>query len=150
MTLRKYVAVDDRGVQVNPLIVEGQVHGGLAQGIAQGSTPRALYDADGNLLTGSMGDYLPRARPTCRRSSPTGRSRCPRIRWAPRGSARPALIASTPAIINGIVDALRPWASTTFPRPTTPATWARQINNVMPASPQNVWRAIQNAKGGQA
>jgi carbon-monoxide dehydrogenase large subunit len=136
VTLRKYVAVDDCGVQVNPLIVEGQVHGGLAQGIAQALYEGALYDADGNLLTGSMGDYLlPSAADLP--SFITDRTVTPSTTHplGTKGIGEAGAIASTPAIINGIVDALRPLG----------------VNDVfMPASPQNVWRAIQAAQGGAA
>ncbi|MGE3811264.1 MAG: xanthine dehydrogenase family protein molybdopterin-binding subunit [Candidatus Nanopelagicales bacterium] len=136
VTLRKYVAVDDCGVQVNPLIVEGQVHGGLAQGIAQALYEGALYDADGNLLTGSMGDYLlPSAADLP--SFITDRTVTPSTTHplGTKGIGEAGAIASTPAIINGIVDALRPLG----------------VSDVfMPASPQNVWRAIQAAQGGAA
>ena len=58
VTIRKYVAVDDVGKVINPLIVEGQVHGGVAQGIAQALFEEAVYDESGNLITGSFVDYL--------------------------------------------------------------------------------------------
>ncbi|MGE0819570.1 MAG: xanthine dehydrogenase family protein molybdopterin-binding subunit [Candidatus Nanopelagicales bacterium] len=135
-TLRKYVAVDDCGVQINPLIVEGQVHGGLAQGIGQALYEGALYDADGNLLTGSMGDYLlPSAADLP--SFITDRTVTPSTTHplGTKGIGEAGAIASTPAIINGVVDALRPLG----------------VNDVfMPASPQNVWRAIQAAQNGGA
>ena len=137
VTLRKYVAVDDCGVQVNPLIVEGQVHGGLAQGIAQALYEGALYDADGNLLTGSMGDYLlPSAADLP--SFITDRTVTPSTTHplGTKGIGEAGAIASTPAIINGVVDAIRHLGVTDV---------------FMPASPQNVWHAIQNAqKGGAA
>ncbi|MFN8158775.1 MAG: molybdopterin cofactor-binding domain-containing protein [Candidatus Nanopelagicales bacterium] len=136
VTLRKYVCVDDCGVQINPMIVEGQVHGGLAQGIAQALYEGALYDADGNLLTGSMGDYLlPSAADLP--SFITDQTVTPSTTHplGTKGIGEAGAIASTPAIINGVVDAIRHLG----------------VNDVfMPASPQNVWRAIQNAKGGQA
>ncbi|MGD9955369.1 MAG: xanthine dehydrogenase family protein molybdopterin-binding subunit [Candidatus Nanopelagicales bacterium] len=136
VTLRKYVAVDDCGVQINPLIVEGQVHGGLAQGIGQAMYEGALYDADGNLLTGSMGDYLlPSAADLP--SFITDRTITPSTTHplGTKGIGEAGAIASTPAIINGVVDALRPLG----------------VNDVfMPASPQNVWRAIQAAQNGGA
>ena len=136
VTLRKYVCVDDCGVQINPMIVEGQVHGGLAQGIAQALFEGALYDADGNLLTGSMGDYLlPSAADLP--SFITDQTVTPSTTHplGTKGIGEAGAIASTPAIINGVVDAIRHLG----------------VNDVfMPASPQNVWRAIQNAKGGQA
>ncbi len=136
VTLRKYVAVDDCGVQVNPMIVEGQVHGGLAQGIAQAMFEGALYDADGNLLTASMGEYLlPSASDLP--SFITDRTVTPSTTHplGTKGIGEAGTIASTPAIINGVVDALRPLG----------------VNDVfMPASPQNVWRAIQTAQNGGA
>jgi hypothetical protein len=90
-TIRKYVCVDDVGKIVNPVIVEGQIHGGLAQGIAQALYEEAVYDAEGNLTTGSLVDYLVPARPTCRTSTPVApRPRRPATRWASRASARPA------------------------------------------------------------
>ncbi len=68
-TIRSYVSVDDVGVVVNPLIVEGQVHGGLAQGIAQALYEEAVHDESGTLMTGSLDQYLvPGRRRTCRRS----------------------------------------------------------------------------------
>jgi aerobic carbon-monoxide dehydrogenase large subunit len=137
VTLRKYVCVDDCGVQINPMIVEGQVHGGLAQGIAQALYEGALYDADGNLLTGSMGDYLlPSAADLP--SFITDQTVTPSTTHplGTKGIGEAGAIASTPAIINGVVDAIRHLG----------------VNDVfMPASPQNVWRALQNAqKGGAA
>jgi carbon-monoxide dehydrogenase large subunit len=136
VTLRKYVCVDDCGVQINPLIVEGQVHGGLAQGIAQALFEGALYDADGNLLTGSMGDYLlPSAADLP--SFETDRTVTPSSTHplGTKGIGEAGAIASTPAIINGVVDAIRHLG----------------VNDVfMPASPQNVWRAIQRATAGDA
>jgi carbon-monoxide dehydrogenase large subunit len=137
VTLRKYVCVDDCGVQINPMIVEGQVHGGLAQGIAQALYEGALYDAEGQLLTASMGDYLlPSASDLP--SFITDRTVTPSTTHplGTKGIGEAGAIASTPAIINGVVDAIRHLG----------------VNDVfMPASPQNVWRAIQTAqKGGAA
>ncbi|MDO8310089.1 MAG: xanthine dehydrogenase family protein molybdopterin-binding subunit [Actinomycetota bacterium] len=134
--LRKYVCVDDVGIQVNPMIVEGQVHGGVAQGVGQALYEGAEYDPDGNLLTASLADYLiPSAAdlPTFE----TGTTVTPSTTHSlgTKGVGEAGAIASTPAIINGIVDALRPLGVTDV---------------LMPASPQNVWRAIQAAKGGAA
>jgi carbon-monoxide dehydrogenase large subunit len=134
--LRKYVAVDDCGVQINPMIVEGQVHGGLAQGIAQAMFEGALYDNDGNLLTASMGDYLlPSAADLP--SFITDRTVTPSTTHplGTKGIGEAGAIASTPAIINGVVDAIRHLGVTDV---------------FMPASPQNVWRAIQTAQNGGA
>ena len=132
--LRKYVCVDDVGIQVNPMIVEGQVHGGVAQGIAQALFEGAEYDEDGNLLTASLADYLiPSAADLP--SFETGTTVTPSTTHplGTKGVGEAGAIASTPAIINGIVDALRHLG----------------VNDVaMPASPQTVWRTIQAAKAG--
>ena len=90
--IRKYACVDDVGKVVNPLIVEGQVHGGLAQGIAQALYEEAVYDADGNLTTGTFVDYLvPSAADLPHFDTGQHRARRRRAtRSAPRASARPA------------------------------------------------------------
>jgi carbon-monoxide dehydrogenase large subunit len=133
VTLRKYVCVDDVGNQVNPMIVEGQVHGGLAQGIAQAMYEGVVYDEDGNLLTASLADYtLPSAAdlPSFITSTTTTPSSTHPL--GTKGVGEAGAIASTPAIINGIVDAIRHLG----------------VNDVlMPATPQTVWRTIQSAKG---
>jgi carbon-monoxide dehydrogenase large subunit len=135
--LRKYVAVDDCGVQINPMIVEGQVHGGLAQGIAQAMYEGAEYDSNGNLLTASMGDYLIPSSADLP-SFITDRTVTPSSTHplGTKGIGEAGAIASTPAIVNGVVDAIRHLG----------------VNNVlMPTSPQNVYRALQAAnKGGAA
>ena len=131
-TMRSYVCVDDIGNVVNPLIVEGQVHGGLAQGIAQALFEEAVYDEDGNLTTGTMADYLvPSAAdlPTF----VTGRTETPATSnpLGVKGVGEAGTIASTPAVINAIVDALRPEGVTDV---------------LMPATPERVWRALQTAR----
>jgi carbon-monoxide dehydrogenase large subunit len=131
--LRRYVCVDDVGTVVNPLIVEGQVHGGLAQGIAQALFEEATYDDQGTLVTGTLVDYtLPSAADlpsfdtavvsTPATSNPLG----------VKGVGEAGTIASTPAIVNGVIDALRHLGVT---------------NVEMPTTSQRVWRAIQAAKG---
>ena len=131
--IRKYVCVDDIGTPINPLIIEGQVHGGLAQGIAQALFEEAVFDDDGNLTTGTFVDYtLPSAAdlPSLHHRPHRSRRRRP-TRSASRASARPARIASTPAVINAVVDALRPFG----------------VNDIqMPATPERVWRAIHGAR----
>ncbi|NKZ05834.1 xanthine dehydrogenase family protein molybdopterin-binding subunit [Actinomadura latina] len=127
--IRKYVAVDDVGKVVNPLIVEGQVHGGLAQGIAQALYEEAVYDAEGNLTTTTMADYLiPSAAdlPTFT----TDRTETPATTnpMGVKGVGEAGTIASTPAVVNSIVDALRPRGVTDVP---------------MPCTPERVWRALR-------
>jgi carbon-monoxide dehydrogenase large subunit len=137
VTIRSYVAVDDVGKVVNPLIVEGQVHGGIAQGIAQALYEEAVYDDAGNLLTTTLADYLvPSAADlpsyvTSRTESPAAN------RLGVKGVGEAGTIASTPAVVNAIIDALRPLG-------------VRDVT--MPCSPERVWRAIQAASenGGQS
>ena len=135
VTIRSYVAVDDIGKVVNPLIVEGQVHGGIAQGIAQALYEEAVYDDAGNLLTTTLADYLvPSAADlpsyvTSRTESPAAN------RLGVKGVGEAGTIASTPAVVNSIVDALRPMG-------------IRDIT--MPCTPERVWRAIQAARGSSA
>ena len=112
--LRSYVCVDDVGVVVNPMIVEGQVHGGLAQGIAQALWEGARHDEYGTLTTGTYVEYtLPTSADlisftTARTSSPaTGNP------LGVKGVGEAGTIASTPAVVNAIVDALKPGAWTT-------------------------------------
>ncbi len=132
--LRKYVCVDDVGMQVNPMIVEGQVHGGVAQGIAQALFEGAEYDEDGNLLTASLADYLiPSAADLPSFDTATTVTPSTTHPLGTKGVGEAGTIASTPAIINGIVDALRHLGVTDV---------------AMPASPQTVWRTIQAAKAG--
>ena len=136
VTVRKYVAVDDVGVQVNPMIVEGQVHGGLAQGIAQALYEGAFYDEDGLPLNANLSTYLIPAAPDLP-SFITDRTETPSTTHplGTKGVGEAGTIASTPAIINGIVDALRPLGVTDV---------------AMPATPMTVWKTIQAARGGQA
>ncbi|MDL4814839.1 xanthine dehydrogenase family protein molybdopterin-binding subunit [Actinomadura opuntiae] len=128
--IRKYVAVDDVGKVVNPLIVEGQVHGGLAQGIAQALYEEAVYDAEGNLTTTTMADYLiPSAADLP--SFTTDRTETPATSnpMGVKGVGEAGTIASTPAVVNAIVDALRPFGVVDVP---------------MPCTPERVWRAIRS------
>ncbi len=138
VTIRSYVAVDDVGVVVNPLIVEGQVHGGIAQGIGQALYEEGVYDDAGNLVTSTLADYLvPSAADlpsylTARTSSPASN------RLGVKGVGEAGTIASTPAVVNAIIDALRPLGVSDI---------------TMPCTPERVWRAIQDGSstaGGAA
>src|SRR5262249_9018948 len=111
--IRSYVAVDDVGVVVNPLIVEGQVHGGIAQGIAQALYEEAASDSAGTLLTTPLADSLipPAADlPTF----VTDRTQTPSTTnpLGVKGVGEAGTIASTPAVVNAVVDALRPFGVT--------------------------------------
>jgi aerobic carbon-monoxide dehydrogenase large subunit len=133
IAILKYVAVDDIGRVINPMIVDGQIHGGIAQGLGQALYEGAVYDENGQLTTGSMLDYaVPKARQlphmelarteTLSLSNPMGL----------KGVGETGTIASTQAAVNAVADALAPFG----------------IKHMdMPMTPERVWRAIQSAKG---
>jgi len=130
--LIRYVAVDDVGKVINPMIVDGQVHGGVAQGVAQALFEEAVYDEDGNLITGSMVNYLiPSAAELP--SFELGRTETPSTTnpLGVKGVGETGTIASTAAVMNAVVDALSPYGITDLE---------------MPATPERVWRAIEEAK----
>lgn len=130
----RYVAVDDVGNVINPMIVDGQVHGGIAQGLAQAVYETAVYDENGQLLSGSLMDYaLPTASmvPTYevdRTVTPT-----PVNPMGLKGAGETGTIASTPAVVNAIIDALKPYGITHLD---------------MPLTPQRIWKAIQESQKG--
>jgi len=132
--LQRYVAVDDFGTLINPMLAEGQVHGGVAQGIGQALMEQAVYDRGGQLLSGSFMDYaLPRAdgvpalevafHPAPARSNPLG----------VKGCGEAGVTGALPAVMNAVLDALS----------------ARGITRLdMPATPARVWAALRDAPGG--
>ena len=106
--IRKYACVDDVGTIVNPLIVEGQVHGGLAQGIAQALYEEAIYDADGNLTTGTFVDYLvPSAADLPHFDTGNTVHAAPGNPIGAKGVGEAGCIATTPAVVNAALDAVR-------------------------------------------
>ena len=132
----KYVGVDDCGTVINPMIVEGQVHGGVTQGIAEAMFEEGVYDENGNLMTSSMANYLvPSAAElpsyqldrtvTPSSTNPMG----------VKGIGEAGTIAAPPAVVNAVVDALSHLGVTDIGKPVTP---------------ERVWRAIRQAKGGVA
>ncbi len=136
VTMRKYVAVDDVGNVVNPLIVHGQIHGGLVQGIAQALWEEAVYDDQGTLVSGSFVDYtLPTAADTISFDLDQTVSPATSNSLGVKGVGEAGCIASTPAVVNAVVDAVRPLG----------------INDIqMPCTPERVWKAIQSAGSDQA
>ena len=127
----QYVAVDDCGVQVNPLIVDGQVHGGVIQGLAQALFEEAVYDNDGNLKTSTLAEYLvPAASDVPSITLGHTVTPSPTNQLGVKGIGEAGTIGAAPAVINAVVDALSSLGVTDVP---------------MPASPQNVWKAIQAA-----
>ncbi|MGH3509506.1 MAG: xanthine dehydrogenase family protein molybdopterin-binding subunit, partial [Nocardioidaceae bacterium] len=134
ITMRKYVCVDDVGVIVNPLIVAGQVHGGLVQGIAQALWEEAVYDSSGTLVTGSFVDYtLPTAADTVSFDIDHTTSPSTTNTLGTKGVGEAGTIASTPAVVNAVVDAVRQFG----------------VNDItMPLTPERVWKAIHAKDGG--
>jgi aerobic carbon-monoxide dehydrogenase large subunit len=130
--LQRYVAVDDVGTVVNPMVVNGQVAGGVAQGVAQALWEEAVYSDDGQLLTGSFANYgIPTAveLPTFEIDGTVTPS--PTNPLGVKGVGETGAIASTAAVMNAVVDALEPLGVTDVP---------------MPATPEHVWRAIEEAR----
>ena len=129
----KFTAVDDFGTIINPMIVEGQVHGGLAQGIGQALMENCVYDREtGQLLTGSFMDYtMPRADDFPEFKIGTVCTPCTHNPIGAKGCGEAGAIGSPPAVINAVLDALRDHGVKDFD---------------MPASPSRVWEAIQSAK----
>ena len=131
VVLQRYVAVDDCGTRVNPLVIEGQVHGGIVQGVAQALWEEAVYDADGQLKTSSLTDYLvPSAAELPSFELGHTVTPSPTNPLGVKGIGEAGTIASTPAIVNAVVDALSHLG-------------VRDIT--MPATPERVWTAIQEA-----
>ena len=130
--LLRYIAVDDVGNVINPMIVDGMIHGGITQGVGQALHEEAIYDGNGQLLTGSMMDY---AVPTAEDlpSFELDRTVTPSTTnpLGVKGAGETGTIASSPAVINAVVDALSPFG-------------VKHID--MPAKPEKVWRLIQSAK----
>jgi carbon-monoxide dehydrogenase large subunit len=131
--ITRYAAIDDVGRVINPLLVDGQTHGGIAHGAGQALFERVVWDDNGQLLSGSFMDYcLPRADflPSfaCENNENLSTSNPLGIKGAGEGGATGA----PPAIINAVLDALAPLGVTHID---------------MPATPETVWRAIKSAKG---
>ncbi len=127
--IERYIAVDDCGRIINPMIVEGQLHGGIAQGIAQALFEDAVYDDNGQLITGSLMDYaVPKAAYMPRFELAHTVTPTPVNPLGAKGVGEAGTIASSAAVINAVVDALSPFGV---------------LHLDMPATPQRVWRAMQ-------
>lgn len=126
--LKRYVAVDDCGPQINPMIVEGQLHGGVVQGIGQALWEEAVYDSNGQLLSGSMLDYaIPRADMLPEIEILSTVTRSPHHPLGVKGIGEAGTIASTAAVYNAVIDAVQPLGVDHL---------------MMPMTPERVWRAI--------
>lgn len=131
VTMKRFIAVDDVGNVINPMIVDGQIHGGVAQGIGQALLEEAIYDSEGQLINGSYMDYaMPRADDfpmfeTDRQVTP-----CPHNPLGVKGAGEAGAIGSTPAVVNAVIDAL--WAA------------GHKVKDIrMPLTPERVWTAMQ-------
>ena len=131
--LVRYAACDDVGNVVNPMIVDGQVHGGVTHGIGQALMEGAIYDDDGQLINGSYMDYaLPRADELPRFETDRTVTPCPHNPLGVKGAGETGTIGATPAVVNAVIDAL----------------WPLGVRHLeMPLTPQRVWQAIQSANG---
>jgi len=135
VTIRRYGSVDDFGVQVNPMLLQGQLHGGLAQGIGQALIEHCVYEAEtGQLLTGSLMDYaLPRADDIPAFALEQFANPQPSNPIGVKGVGEAGCIAAPVAVMNAVMDALRPLGVTVD-------------DLAMPATPHRVWQAIRAAK----
>ena len=135
VALKRYTGADDYGTIINPMVIEGQVHGAIAQGVGQGLMERAVYEeGSGQLLSGSFMDYpMPRAADVPSFDLTFNEIACTTNPLGVKGSGEGGAIAGLPAIANAVLDALEPYGVTEM---------------VGPATPENVWRAIQNAAEG--
>jgi len=133
VTLKRYVAVDDVGNVINPMIVDGQTHGGIVQGIAQALWEGAVYDENGQLITGSLMDYaLPRTDVLPHFELDRTVTPSPVNPLGVKGAGEMGTIASTPAVVNAVMDALKPFG----------------IKHVdMPLTPPKIWEVIQASEG---
>ena len=130
----RYVAVDDCGEVINPMIVDGQIHGGIAQGIAEAMYEEAVYDEHGSLVTNSMLSYaVPSAAELPRYELERTVTPSTTNPMGVKGIGEAGTIASPPAVVNAVADALLPFGVTTVEKPVTP---------------ERVWRAIQEREGG--
>jgi carbon-monoxide dehydrogenase large subunit len=134
ITILRYAGVDDVGTIINPMIVEGQIIGGIAQGVGQALWEEAVYDDNGQLLTGSLMDYaIPRADGFPSIQVATNVTPSPHNPLGVKGAGEMGTIAATPTIANAVMDALSPLG-------------VRHID--LPLTPEKVWQAIQASSNG--
>ncbi len=130
--LKRFIAVDDVGNIINPMIVDGQIHGGVAQGVGQALLEGTFYDNSGTLLNGSYMDYaMPRADDLPSFEVDRTVTPCPHNPLGVKGAGEAGCIGSTPAVVNAVVDAL--WSG------------GHKVKDIpMPMIPERVWKAMQN------
>lgn len=130
VSLKRFIAVDDVGNVINPMIVDGQIHGGVVQGVGQAMFEQAHYDEDGQLITGSYMDYaMPRADDIPMIETDRTTTPCPHNPLGVKGAGEAGAIGSTPAVVNAVMDALSPFG----------------VKNLsMPLTSESVWRAMNS------
>jgi carbon-monoxide dehydrogenase large subunit len=129
---RGYFAVDDVGRVLNPLLVEGQILGGIAQGAGQALWEEHVYDENGQLITGELMEYaLPKAHFLPWVETESTETRTPVNPLGAKGVGEAGTIGSTPAFVNAVVDALRPFG-------------VRHLD--MPLKPEKIWKAMQQGR----
>ncbi len=135
VAVQRYLVVDDVGTVINPLLVKGQIHGGVAQGLGQILMETIVYDGDGQMLTGSFMDYaMPRAADLCALSVISNPAPTATNPLGVKGAGEAGTVGAMPALMNAIIDALRPLG-------------VRQLD--MPATPEAVWSAIRAVQSGR-
>ena len=130
----RYLGVDDVGEQINPKLVQGQIHGGVVQGLGQALQEEAVYDDNGNLITASLQDYaIPKAAHVPEIETRTTVTPCPHNPLGAKGVGEAGAIAAPPAIVNAVVDALSPFDVEHLDTPVTP---------------ERVWNAVGDGRSG--
>jgi carbon-monoxide dehydrogenase large subunit len=129
--IEQFQTVDDVGTQINPKLVEGQIHGGVAQGIGQARLEQTSYDENGNLLSGSLQDYaVPKAFHVPELATESTVTEAPHNPLGAKGVGEAGAIGAPAALVNAVLDALEPFG----------------VEHVdMPLTDETVWRAIQDA-----
>ncbi len=135
VAVKKYIAVDDCGKVINPLLVDGQIQGGIAQGLGQALFEEVVYDEEGQLLTGSLMDYaLPKAEDLPRLELARTETPTPVNPLGVKGVGEAGTIGSTPAIVNAVIDALAPFGV---------------VHIDMPLKPEKIWRLCQGKEAAK-
>jgi aerobic carbon-monoxide dehydrogenase large subunit len=130
----RYIAVDDCGPAINPLLIEGQIHGGIVHALGQALYEQVVYDEAGQLVTGTFVDYaLPSAADVPSFETDRTETPSPTNTLGVKGVGEAATIACSPAVVSSVLDALKPLGVTELD---------------MPLTPMRVWDAIQAANGG--
>jgi aerobic carbon-monoxide dehydrogenase large subunit len=131
--LIRYVAVDDCGPAINPMLIDGQVHGGVVHGVGQAMFEQMVYDENGQLVTGTFVDYaLPTAAELPSFETDRTETPSPSNTLGVKGVGEAGTIAASPAVVNAVIDALRPLG----------------VDYIdMPLTPMRVWQAIEEAQG---